>query len=82
MEVKEEHPQNAFLSIVVTLFGMKIDFNEEHPPNASHPIVVTLLGITMEVNEKQEENAQFPIDVIPSEIFTSLIDSLIEYQET
>ena len=34
------------------------------------------------VKEEQQENSHPPIDVIPSEIFTSLIDSLIEYQET
>ena len=40
MEVKEEHSENAFSPIIVTLFGIVIEVKEEQEKNAPHPIVV------------------------------------------
>ena len=52
MEVNELQEENTPPPIVVTLFGMVIDFKEKHPEKALLPIVVTLFGMVIEVKEE------------------------------
>ena len=80
MDVKEEHPLNAFHPIVVTLFGIVMDVKEEHPENVHSPIIVTLFGIVIDVKEEHPENANSPIAEIPSPSTTFSICSLFDDQ--
>ena len=79
IDVKEEHLQNAHSPIVVTLFGIVMEVKEEQSSNAHSPIVVTLFGMVIDVKEEHLQNAPLPIVVTFLEIFTFLIDSLVEF---
>ena len=57
------HPQNALLSIAVTLDGIVTDVSASHFSNAWAPIDVTPDGIVIDNNELHPENAHSPIDV-------------------
>ena len=49
--------------MLVTLFGIVIDFNEEQAKNAHSPMFVTPLGIVIDFSEEQTKNAHRPIVV-------------------
>ena len=46
-------PENAAVSMLVTLSGMMMDVSLVHPEKAPTPMLVTLSGILIEVNPMQ-----------------------------
>ena len=57
MEVREEQPLNAPVSMLLTELGMVREVREEQPLNALFPMLVTELGRVREVREEQPLNA-------------------------
>ena len=53
IEVRNSHPENTLLPIVVTLGGMAISSKKSQRQNAESPIVVTLGGMVIEVRLEQ-----------------------------
>jgi hypothetical protein len=51
------HQENAFLPIVVTLFGIVTEVKPLQHEKASSPIVVTLFGIVTEVKPLHPQKA-------------------------
>ena len=49
-------PENALLPILITLFGIIIDFKERHFEKANSPILITPSGISTKFKVVQLEN--------------------------
>ena len=50
-------PSNAYIPMLVTLFGIVMDLSDEQLVNAHSPILVTLFGILMDASELHSLNA-------------------------
>jgi hypothetical protein len=55
------HPLNALLPMLVTEFGMVTEVSPEQLQNAPLPMLVTELGMVTEVRLEQPRNASYPM---------------------
>ena len=63
IEVKEKHPENNLLLIIVIEERIVIEDKDVHPSNADSPIDVTDEGTNISVNDLQSLKAKLPIEV-------------------
>jgi hypothetical protein len=64
LPVSEVHPANAYIPILVTLFGILTVCKKLQAANASSPILVTPFGILTFISEVQLTNSEFSIVVM------------------
>jgi hypothetical protein len=74
---REEHPVNAYVSMLFTPPQSETDFKDEQPENANFPIECVSGPIKTEVTAVSDSQLLSPIEVMPSPKVMLLISEIL-----